>query len=232
MRRAVPILLVLPLVAVACGGGGGGGNTTQSPTSSRSADPGKAAVGALLHAAQTKDAKAMWALLSTPSQQRLGPTYAAFASRAAPRIEQALVPFENASVTPFISQSVSQLFGIVAIRSGTKALAFPLRNENSKWKIETPGPITIQVLGPQPGSSSPVAQIGAEVRSPGVLGDAIVFVDGQPVRPTLAPGKGNATVFANLAKPLSPGSHIAVVYAEEGKDASALAWTFDATKPS
>ena len=231
MRRAAVILLVLPLVTVACGGGGGG-KTTQSTSSSRTADPGKAAVGALLHAAQAKNAKAMWALLSTPSQQRLGPTYAAFASRAAPRIEQALVPFENASVTPFISQSVSQLFGIVAIRSGTKALAFPLRNENSKWKIETPGPITIQVLGPQPGSSSPVAQIGAEVRSPGVLGDAIVFVDGQPVRPTLAPGKGNATVFANLAKPLSPGSHIAVVYAEEGKDASALAWTFDATKPS
>jgi len=231
VRRAALALVVLPLVAVACGGGGGG-KATQSSTSSPTADPGKAAVGALLHAAQAKDAKAIWALLSTPSQQRLGPTYAAFAANVAPQIEQALKPFETASVTPFISQSVSQQFGIVAIREGAKALAFPLRSENNKWKIETPGPIAIQVLGPQPGSSGPVAQIGAEVRSPGVLGDAIVFVDGTAVRPTLTPGKGNATVFANLKQALSPGTHIAVVYAEEGKDASALAWTFNATKPS
>jgi hypothetical protein len=231
VRRAALTLVVLPLVAVACGGGGGG-KTTQSTASSRTADPGKAAVAALLHAAQTKDAKAIWELLSTPSQQRLGPTYAAFAARAAPQIEQALKPFEKADVTPFISQSVSQLFGIVAIREGAKALAFPLRNENGAWRVETPGPIAIQVLGPQPGSSGPVAQIGAEVRSPGVLGDAIVFVDGQALRPTLVPGKGNATVFANLKQALSPGAHIAVAYAEEGKNASALAWTFNATKPS
>jgi hypothetical protein len=230
VRRAVFALLVLPLVAVACGGGGG--KKTQGTTSNRTADPGKAAVGTLLHAAQTGDTRAIWNLLSTPSQKRLGPTYAAFVAGAAPHIEQALKPFENANVTPFISQSVSQLFGVVAIRSGGKALAFPLRSENGAWKIETPGPITIQVLGPQPGSTGAVAQIGAEVRSPGVLGDAIVFLDGQEVRPTLAPGQGNATVFANLKQALSPGTHIAVVYAEEGKNASALAWTFQAAKPS
>jgi hypothetical protein len=230
MRRVALCLLVLPLVVVACGGGSG--KKTQGATSNRTADPGKAAVGALLHSAQVSDARGIWNLLSTPSQQRLGPTYAAFAAHVAPQIEQVLKPFESANVTPFISQSMSQLFGIVAIRSGARALAFPLRGENGAWKIETPGPIAIRVLGPQPGSTGAVAQIGAEVRSPGVLGDAVVFVDGQAVRPTLVPSKGNATVFANLKQALSPGTHIAVVYAEEGKNASALAWTFNATKPS
>jgi hypothetical protein len=227
VRRAALFLLVLPLIVVACGGGGGKKSST-----SRDADPGKEAVGALLAAAQAKNAKAIWDLLSTPSQQRLGPTYGAFAARTAPQIERALKPFESASVTPFVSQSVSQLFGVVAIRNGAKALAFPLRSENGHWRIETPGPIAIQVLGPQPGSSGAVAQIGAEVRSPGVLDDAVVFVDGQTVRPTLAPRKGTATVFANLKEALPPGTHIAVVFAEEGTNASALAWSFDATKPS
>lgn len=89
-----------------------------------------------------------------------------------------------------------------------------------------------QILGPQPGSSGPVGQIGVEVRSPGVVGDAIIFVDGRPVRPTLTPAPKNATVFANLQPALLAGTHVAVVYAEEGQNASAEAWTFTATKPA
>ncbi len=228
MRRFLSLLVLVPLAAAACGSGGGKKATTATTAAP---DPGKAAVAALLQAAASNNTKALWNLLSKPSQRRLGPTFAAFRTHAAPQIEQALKPFENKSVRPFISQSVSQQFGIVAVRSGARALAFPLRNENKAWKIETPGPIQIQILGPQPGSRGPVAQIGAEVRSPGVLGDAIVFVDGKAVRPNLTPTSKNATVFANLSPALPAGGHIAVVYAEEGSNASALAWTFTATKP-
>ena len=186
MRRFLPLLVVLALVTAACGGSGGGQKTTTSGTPT-ARDPGKAAVAALIQAAARHDAGALWNILSRPSQQRLGPTLSAFRSRSAPAIEQALKPFENTSAAPFISQGVSQQFGIVAIRSGARARAFPLRRENGAWKIETPGPVQFQILGPQPGSRGPVAQIGVEVRSPGVLGDAIIFVDGKAVQPTLAP---------------------------------------------
>jgi len=146
-------------------------------------------------------------------------------------IEQALKPFENEDLTPFISQSVSEQFGLVAVRSGTKALAFPIRREGDTWKVETPGPIQFQILGPQPGSSGPVAQVAVEIKSPGVIGDAILFVDGKAVNPSLTPKPGDATAFANLSKALAPGTHVAVAYAQEGDDAGAEAWSFTATKP-
>jgi hypothetical protein len=224
VRRLVPALLLLPLVA-ACGGGGGAKKPTSTTT--KAADPGKAAIAALFQAAVHDDRKGLWNLLSTPSQRRLG-GFDTFTAHGAVAIEHALRPFESASLTPFISQSVSQQFGLVAIRNGTRALAFPLRRQKGALKIETPGPLTFQILGPQPGSSGAVSQIGVEVHSPGVVGDAIVFVDGRALRPTLAPAQGTATVFATLAKPLAAGVHIAVVYAEEGSDASAEAWTFTA----
>ncbi len=229
MRRFSPLLVVVPLVAVACGSGGG--YKTSPSTTTASADPGKAAVAGLVQAAVHDNRKALWNLLSKPSQKRLGPTYAAFAAGSALVIERALKPFENRALTPFISQNVSQQFGLVAVRSGAKALAFPLRREGRAWKVETPGPIQFQILGPQPGSSGPVAQVAVEVKSPGVIGDAILFVDGKSLQPNLTPKPGTATAFANLSKALPPGTHIAVVYAQEGNNAGAEAWSFTATKP-
>jgi hypothetical protein len=104
-----------------------------------------------------------------------------------------------------------------------------VRSEGGNWKIETPGPLTFKILSPQPGSKGSVEQIAVEVDSPGVVDDAVVWIDGKLVRPTLAPAQGRATVFANLDRPLKPGAHIAVVYAQEGNDASAQAWTFNAS---
>jgi hypothetical protein len=223
------MLAVLPIALAACGGGGGG-KTTQSSTTA-APDPGRVAVATLIRAASNDDRKALWNVLSTPSQKRLGPTYADFAAGPATVIEQALKPFETKNLAPLISQSVSQEFGLVAIRNGAKALAFPLRREGSAWKVETPGRITFQILGPQPGSRGPVAQVGVEIKSPGVIGDVILFVDGKPVQPNLTPKPGDATAFANLSKALPPGVHIAVAYAQEGSNAGAEAWSFIATKP-
>ena len=229
MRRSTLVLLALPLALAACGGGGGKKTTT--PTTAAPPDPGKVVAGKLLTAARADDRKAIWNLLSQPSRKRLGPTYADFAAGPATIMEQALKPFESAKLAPLISQSVSQEFGLVAVRNGTKALAFPLRLEGATWKVETPGPITFDILGPQPGSSGPVAQVAVEVKSPGVIGDALLFVDGKPVSVNLTPNQGDATAFANLSKALPPGVHIAVAFAIEGNRAGAEAWSFTATKP-
>jgi hypothetical protein len=120
-------------------------------------------------------------------------------------------------------------FGVVAVRSGAKALAFPIRNEGGTWKIETPGPVTFQLLGPLPGSNSSVSQVGVEVHAPRPVDDAIVWIDGKLIRPTLATSGNRATVFANLQSSLPKGTHIAVVYAQAGNDASAEAWAFSAS---
>ncbi len=223
MRRLALVLALLPLVA-ACGGGGGKKSQPTTPTTGH-ADPGRTAVLALFRAATRDDRKALWDVLSTESQKRLG-GYDRFKSQGALVMERALAPFADRNLQPFISQSLSQEFGIVAVHNGAKALAFPLRHEGNAWKIETPGPLTFSIISPTPGSSGTVQQIAVQVNSPGVVGDAVIWVDGKLVRPTLAPSQGKATVFANLTTPLKKGLHIAVVYAEEGNDASAEAWTF------
>jgi hypothetical protein len=229
VRRSAFVLVLLPFAFAACGGSSGSKSTPKTTTATP--DPGRVAVAALIQAASHDDREALWNVLSTPSQKRLGPTYAAFAAGPATVIEQALKPFESKTLAPLISQSVSQEFGLVAIRNGSKALAFPLRREASGWKVETPGPITFQILGPQPGSRGAVAQVAVEIKSPGVIGDVVLFVDGKPVQPNLTPKPGDATAFANLSKALPPGVHIAVAYAQEGSNAGAEAWTFTATKP-
>lgn len=226
VRRLAFLLVLVPLVA-ACGGGGGK-KTASTPPTAGQPDPGRTAALALFRAAVKDDRRALWDVLSKESQKRLG-GYDTFKSQGAVTMERALAPFADKNLTPFISQSLSQQFGVVAMHSGEKALAFPLRHEDGAWKIETPGPLTFQILGPTPGSTGSVSQVAVEVHSPGVVDDAVVWVDGKLVRPTLAPAQGKATVFANLAKPLPRGVHIAVVYAEEGNDASAEAWTFNAS---
>jgi len=225
MRRAVALVVLVPLVAAACGGGG----KKTTTTSAAPADPGRAAVVALLHAAVHRDTKALWNLLSTESQKRLGP-YATFAAQGAAAVEKSLVPFERKTLSPFISQSMSQQFGIVAVRSGARALAFPLRRENGAWRIETPGPVTISISGPQPGSTGLVAQIGIEIHAPTSPDDGVLWVDGSAVQSQSYAAAKSATVFANLSQALTPGAHIAVAYAEAGNNASAVAWTFTATK--
>jgi len=224
MRRFAALLVLVPLVVAACGGGG-----KKTTTTGATADPGRAAVVALLHAAVHHDTKALWNLLTTDSQKRLGP-YATFVARGAAAVEKSLVPFEAKTLSPFISQSVSQQFGIVAVRSGPRALAFPLRHENGAWRIETPGPVTISISGPQPGSRGLVAQIGIEIHAPASPDDGILWVDGSVVQSQIYTAAKSATVFANLAHALAPGAHIAVAYAEAGNNASAVAWTFTATK--
>jgi hypothetical protein len=226
VRRLALVLVLVPLAA-ACGGGGKKA-ATKPPTPTVS-DPGRTAMVELFRAATHDDKKALWDLLSTPSQQRLG-GYDAFKAEAAGVIEKALQPFDRNAVLPFISQSLSQQFGVVAIRSGAKALAFPLRKESGAWKIETPGPVTFATLSPAPGSTETVSKLQVEVHAPRVVDDVVFWIDGKLVRPDLTGSHGNTSgVVANLAQPLAPGAHIAVVYAEAGNDASAEAWTFSAS---
>jgi hypothetical protein len=219
------LVLLLPLAA-ACGGGGK--NAAPSTTAAAPDDPGKAAIVALFRAAGKDNRRALWNLLSTASRKRLG-GYDTFHREGAVVMERALAPFGSKPPEPFISQGISQNFGVVAIRRGSKVLALALRNQGGVTKIETPGPLVFRILSPTPGSKGSVSQVAVEVHSPGLVDDAVVWVDGNLVRPTLAPKRGKATVFASLAKPLPGGPHVAVVYAEEGNDASAEAWSFSAS---
>jgi hypothetical protein len=55
-------------------------------------------------------------------------------------------------------------------------------------------------------------------------------VDGGTVNPQVRGTATNSTLFANFEPALGPGRHTVVVFAADGRDASATAWAFTAEK--
>jgi hypothetical protein len=219
MRRAALLVALLAVVASGCGGG--------APD-----DPGAAVIAKLVDAAREGDAAAMWELLSPESRRRVGPTEQTFAANHAKVLARKLAPFADGYELA-VSEKITDGFGLVAIDHGRSAFAIPLRLDGNDWKVEHPGPVTVDVLGPRPGTRQPVGQVGVEVHAPGgVSGVSLIYVDGSTLDARTYSGPKGATVFANLPELLPAGQHTAVAYADLGDEAGATAWTFTATKPA
>jgi hypothetical protein len=223
--KALALGVLLVAVAAACGGDG----SQRSADLGDKGDRGGEVMAEFVEAANAGDAKAMWDLLSTPSQRRLGPTEDAFAAKGAKRLQRELAPFAN-GYDVSVSERITDLFGLVAIARGTNAYALPLRFEGDELKVEVGGPVRIDVLGPRQGSRSLVGQIGVEVHARGGAGTALLYVDGLTLDPRVYTGPKSATVFANLEKSLPPGLHVGAAYADIGDEAAGTAWTFTATR--
>ena len=220
IRSAVVIAAV-----VALAGCGGSSRPQAAPTTPP--DPGRTAADSLVRAAATNDTASIWQLLSTASRRRAGGTLTAFDAGQAPAVVRAFAPFTTGPYRVLVSERLTDTLGVVALARGSHAYAFPLALEGGTWHLVLPGKMSIVVLGPQPGSTGPVAQVGAEVHGSGV-GNAVLYVDGQTVEPHVATAATSATVLGNLPDALPRGRHSAVVFVSLGNDAAARAWTFKA----
>jgi hypothetical protein len=177
--------------------------------------------------------QALWAVLSTPTRRRLGPTLSDFRRRGWPELEETFGYFGSHRYKLVVSERIVGPFGAVAIVSGCcHAYAFPLRREHGAWKVElASGRLQIDVLGPKPGSAGRVQQIAFEARGPGGGATAVLYADGVTLLSKEYAGRTSSTVFANLDSPLARGHHNAVAFAARGNSAAAAAWTFVATGP-
>ena len=222
MRR---LALVLVGAALLAGCGGSKKAAPTAPTAPR--DPGKAVVDAFVAAAGRADAKALWALLSPPSQQRLGP-FGRFRRTSARELADGVGSFARGRYGEVVSERVTDTFGAVAIAGNSGAYATALRLDGGSWRVELGGPVHIRPLGPNPGArEKTVLQVAAAVSSErGGAGTAVMWLDGVTLNPQARGTARNVTLFANLASPLARGSHNVVVFASGAKDASATAWTF------
>lgn len=222
MQRAAVILIVALSAALA---GCGGSEKAAAPATPP--DPGRDVMGAFVDAAAAGDAETMWSLLSKPSQRRAGPTLEAFEQRSARGLRRTLAPFAKGELPVQVSANLDGRFGLVALSRGSNAYAVPLRREADVWRVELPGPLRIQVLGPPPGSRGKfVNQIGVETHGPGGSGLALLYVDGVTLDVKTSAGPKAATIFANFSNTLEPGIHTAVAFSSNGRDAAARAWTF------
>ncbi len=236
MRRVAPLLAVALLAA--CGGGGKTGATVPAttasapPTVTGPQDPGRDTVEAFVAAARSADATRLWELLSTSSRERLGPSLAAFRKTEVPALAGTVGRIRDFRTV--VSERVTPEFGIVAIDgrrgSGRALYAAVLRLEGSSWKVELGGPAVVRPIGPDPGAREPVVgQIAAEVEGPGGTGTAVMYLDGHTENPKIYVSAKSATMVANFEPPLDAGRHTVVVFASDGRDASATAWAFTVT---
>jgi hypothetical protein len=218
-------MLVAALALLAAGCGGDDKQAAAPPPAPP--DPGREVVQALVDAAAESDAETAWELLSQPSQRRAGPTLDAFEATTFPELRRALAPFANGKLPVQVSEKLDEQFGIVALSRGRAAYATPLRLEGDHWRVELPGPVRIEVLGPPPGSRGKfVQQIGVEKHGPGGAGVAVLYLDGVTLDAKTASGPEGATIFANFTNPLEPGLHTAVAFTSAAGNAAARAWTF------
>ena len=201
-------------------------------------DPGRDRVAAFVAAARAGRVDAMWRMLSAPSKRRLGPTLARFRGHTAPKLTEEIGSFGRYRIV--VSERITPEFGVVAI-DGSRVVegsrrrdvyAVALRLEGSSWKLELGSPVHVRAIGPDPGAREQlrVAQVAAAVEGPGGAGTAVMYVDGQTVSPTVARTASNATLFANFDPALERGQHTVVIFASDGREASALAWAFTALK--
>jgi hypothetical protein len=232
----------LVVLASGCGGGGRSARPTQPTasvptTTAAPADPGRDAIESFAKAARRHDAAAMWRMLSTSSRERLGPTLGAFRKDAAGGVERRLGALERFHV--LVSERITPELGVVAV-DGSRLVggsrrrdvyAAALRLEGSRWKVELGGPVVVRPIGPDPGAHERVvAQVAAAVQGPGGAGTAVMYVDGLTENPTVAGTATNATLYANFEPALDRGRHTVVVFASDGREASATGWAFTVTK--
>jgi len=228
VQKAVAIFVAaLTIGAGAAACGGEEKSTTPPPPAATLADPGREVMGALVTAAQNNDVDAMWELLSKPSQRRVGPTADDFAKSEARALQRTLAPFARGTLPVLISENIGGGFGLVALSRGKHAYAVPFRREGGMWRVELPGPLRIEVLGPPPGSRGKfVNQIGVETHGPQGPGVALLYVDGVTLDARSFSSAKGSTIFANFATKLEPGRHTAVAFASTDSNAAAKAWTF------
>jgi hypothetical protein len=216
-RATALAALAVALSAAAVSGCGGedGGSAQTTAAAAPVSDPGREVMQQLTAAARAQEVEAVEGLLSEASRR----------PGAASALLRRMRPFRN-GYRVVVSERVTDEFGVVAVAHGPAALALTLKYEGGEWKVDTAGPLWIEILGPRPRERKKVGQIGVEVHGRGAGGDGLLWADGVSLLTKAVTGPTAATVFANLAEPLTPGRHVAVAFADRGGDAAARAWTF------
>jgi hypothetical protein len=137
--------------------------------------------------------------------------------------------------SPSLAGTVKVLFdtgdwAVVQSSRGNTAHAVAFRNVNGTWVPDRSGKVRVSILGPQPGSVAPrLAQVAIGITSKLPFVDSGLWIDGTEL---LEKGGGSATrgtIYGGPPKPLEPGTHVAVGYARNILNGTAVAWVFRTT---
>jgi hypothetical protein len=248
MRR-LSVIAVVVLLLASCGGGkedeGAQGSAVTTSSSSQppaavddgtpAAEPGKLLLG-FVRAAGRGDAKAMWALMSGPTQASIGPTFEDFRAGASQELEAGLGSLAATAKVIFSRKlpddwAVAAVAGDRTIDGKTEHYAYgaALFPENGALKLELGG-VVITGYKPEPLEEldDPRPKLAANVGAGGDLTDVRMWLDGKPFPAERGANDApfTATLRGQPEQPLKPGRHAIVVFAATDGTATVTAWTF------
>jgi len=234
MRRAPVLTLAAVTAALAVALAGAG-----SALAATRADGTPAGIiTQFVQAAGKGDSAALWALLSRPTRQRLGPDLATFRAKAAPGIAAVVGELAHSSgLKVSLVQKLSTTWAIAAMTgalgSGGQqqagAYAVALRGEGGGWRVELAGPVTLRVLGPDPGQVvvAPETQFAVEAKAPSDILGGVLYADGKKLTSSGGgTGPRAITFFAPAALARQKGIHFGAAIVATSSEATAIAWTF------
>ena len=234
MRRAPLLVLAAVTAALAVALGGAG----TALAASRADGTPAGIITRFVQAAGQGDSAALWALLSRPTRQRLGPDLATFRAKAAPGITAVVGALAHSTgLKVSLVQKLSPAWAIAvmtgALGSGGQrqagAYAVALRGEGGGWRVELAGAATLCVLGPDPGQVVvvPETQFAVEAKAPSAILGGVLFADGKELTSSGGgTGPRAITFFAPAALARQQGIHFGAAIAATSSDATAIAWTF------
>jgi hypothetical protein len=251
MRLRQFLVVLLLLLAPACSSSDEEGATSSAPATtgtdteqSSATEPPESVVAPppgptleeFVAAARAGDADAMWALLSAPTQERLGPTAADFRRGQGRRLQTSLGSFIEGRSAVFLDEQVSADFAVAAFggrqtiqgKERRGAFAAALRYEDGDWRLELGGPVKLEALVPDPGEvENENTQLAAGVAADAAILEGGLWLDGDAVAgESGGTDDRHITFYSDPVTELEKGPHAAVAFASTARDASALAWLF------
>ena len=118
-------------------------------------------------------------------------------------------------------------WAVVQSSRGNTAHAVAFRFDGKEWVPDQTGKVKVAVLGPQPGTAAPrLPQVAIGITSKLPFVDSGLWVDGKELFEKGGGSATSGTIYGAPAKPLEPGTHVAVGYARNIADGTAVAWVF------
>jgi hypothetical protein len=227
MRR-LALVLALGVFAAGCGGAEESEPTTTVSARGIEAPELGARLRAFASAAARGDDGAMFAMLTRPSQASLEESFA----EVALDLEDGIGTIAGGELV--MARRVGDV-GFAALvdervvddEREDYAYAVAFVRERGEWRIDL-GAATVSALEPDPEEETGARpELRARVETAGPVGEALMWLDGQPVRARRgSDGPFVATLAADASVDLAPGRHVVVVLGTGPGAATAAAWPF------
>ena len=243
MRGLSRVALGLALAAALVAGGCGGGSDSSAPVETapaprdHPADPGaRETLDRFVQAAGKQDLAEMWSMLDETSQQRYGPTEKQFAAGSGNDLAVVLGSFARAGgkyehvLAKKITDewSIAAITGYVTLQGSQEwgSYAAVVDHQGGEDKISLAGTVTFNPVTPEPELvAGDTPSIATEISASEPVLTSLLWVDDAPIAAELAPDA--ILLTGTVARPLSPGRHTVVSYADTQSGAGANAYSFE-----